>query len=80
MLSGINELSQVRTISVDGSPGEIVTGGTTKLRGRIRTLISAPVEGSEVFARAGRSVISLTRPERTVVELPAGLTSLSYPG
>jgi hypothetical protein len=80
VLSGINELSQVRTISVDGSPGEIVTGGTTKLRGRIRTLISAPVEGSEVFARAGRSVISLTRPERTVLELPPGLTSLTYPG
>ena len=80
LLSGINDLSQVRTISVDGAPGEIVTGGTTKLRGRIRMLVSAPVDGIEVFARAGRSVISLTRPERTVVSLPVGLTSLTYPG
>ena len=80
VLSGISDLSQVRTISVEGAPEEIVTGGTTKLRGRIRMLISAPVDGSEVFARAGRSVISLTRPERTVVALPQGLTSLTYAG
>jgi hypothetical protein len=81
VLSDINDdLSQVRTISVDGAPGEIVTGGSTRLRGRTRMLLSAPVDGSEVFARAGRSVISLTRPERPVVALPAGLTSLTYPG
>ena len=35
-------LSQVRTVSVDGAPGEISTGGTTTLRGRIRTLVSHP--------------------------------------
>jgi hypothetical protein len=75
-----DDISQVRTISVDGAPGEIVTGGTTRLRGRIRMLVSAPVDGSEVYARAGRSVISLTRPERTVVALPVGVTSLTYPG
>jgi hypothetical protein len=81
VLSDINDdLSQVRTVSVDGAPGEIVTGGLTRLRGRARMLVSAPVDGSEVFARAGRSVISLTRPERTAVDLPAGLTSLTYAG
>lgn len=81
VLSDINDdLSAVRTISVDGAPGEIVTGGLTRLRGRARMLVSAPVDGSEVFARAGRSVISLTRPERTAVALPAGLVSLTYPG
>lgn len=84
VLSDINEdFSQVRTLSVDGAPGEIATGGTTALRGRIRMLVSAPVDreaSSEVFALAGRTVYSLTRPERDVPDLPRGLTSLTYVG
>ena len=79
VLSVNDELSQVRTLSVDGSPGEITTGGTTRLRGRVRSLVSAPVD-SEVLAVAGRIVKSLTRPERVVPELPRGLTSLTYSG
>jgi hypothetical protein len=73
-------LSQVRTVSVDGAPGEITTGGTTTLRGRIRTLVSTPVDLVEAYAVAGRSVFALTRPERSVPDLPAGLTSLTYVG
>lgn len=72
-------LSQVRTVSVDGAPGEISTG-TTTLRGRIRTLVSTPVELVEAYAVAGRSVFALTRPERSVPDLPPGLTSLTYVG
>lgn len=79
VLSDINDFSQVRTISVDGAPGKIVTGGTT-LRGPIRMLVSAPVDGVEAFALAGRTVTSLTRPERSVPDLPQGLRSLTYPG
>jgi hypothetical protein len=71
-------IAQVRTISVDGAPSEILTA--TRLRGRIRTLVSMPVDLSEVFALSGRTVISLTHPERTVPALPKGLTSLTYPG
>jgi len=73
-------LSQVRTVSVDGAPGEITTGGTTTLRGRIRTLVSTPVDLVEAYAVAGRSVFALTRPERSVPDLPPGLTSLTYVG
>jgi hypothetical protein len=73
------DISQVRTLSVDGSPGEVATGGTTRLRGRIRMLVSAPVDG-EVFALAGRTVFSLNNPERAVPDLPRGLTSLTYAG
>jgi hypothetical protein len=86
VLSVVNDLSQVRTLSVDGSPGEvdgspgeIATGGTTRLRGRFRMLLAAPVDG-EVFALAGRTVKSLTHPERAVPDLPQGLTSLGYTG
>lgn len=79
VLSDFNdELSQVRTLSVDGSPGEIATG-PTRLQGGIRMLLSSPVD-SEVFALAGRVVKSLTRPERAVPDLPQGLTSLTYTG
>ncbi|PKH43384.1 Sporulation and spore germination [Nocardioides alpinus] len=74
------DFSQVRTLSVDGSPGEIATGGNARLRGRFRTLLSTPVDLSEVFALAGRTVRSLTRPERTVPDLPPGLTSVTYVG
>ena len=73
------ESSEVRTLSVDGAPGEIDAGGATRLRGRFRLLLSAPID-SEVFALAGRTVKSLTRPERAVTDLPQGLTSLGYPG
>jgi hypothetical protein len=75
-----DDLAQVRTVSVDGAPGEISTGGTTSLRGRIRTLVSTPVDLVEVYAVAGRSVFSLTRPEREVPDLAPGLTSLTYVG
>ncbi|MCP3422348.1 GerMN domain-containing protein [Nocardioides pinisoli] len=75
-----DDLAQVRTVSVDGAPGEISTGGATSLRGRIRTLVSTPVELGEVYAVAGRKVVSLTTPERTVPDLAPGLTSLTYVG
>ena len=73
-------LSQVRTVSVDGAPGEISTDGVTSLRGRIRTLASSPVDLVEAYAVAGRSVFALTRPERSVPDLPPGLTALTYVG
>ncbi|MCY7400925.1 MAG: LpqB family beta-propeller domain-containing protein [Nocardioides sp.] len=81
VLSDFNEdISQVRTFSVDGSPAEIVTGGTSRLRGRTRRLVSVPLEGSDVYALAGRSVTDLTRLERTVPDLPRGLTGLTFAG
>lgn len=80
VLSDLNEeISQVRTLSVDGAPGGIATIGTTSLRGRVRTLVSTPDDG-EVYALAGRTVFSLIRPERTLPDLPPGLTSLTYVG
>ena len=74
-------LSQVRTVSVDGAPGEISTGGTTTLRGRIRTLVVHP-GGPRRGLRAwpGARCSHLTRPERSVPDLPPGLTSLTYVG
>ena len=41
---------------------------------------SLKLDGSEVFALAGRAVTSLTRLERPVPDLARGLTSLTYVG
>ena len=80
VLSVADDFSQVRTLSVDGAPGEIATGGTTRLRFRTRTLVSAPIEGSDVYALAGRTVIDLTHPERSVPDLARGITGLTFVG
>ena len=75
-----DDFSQVRTVSVDGSPAEVTTAGTSRLRGRFRTLVSVPLEGSEVYALAGRSITDLTHPERALTDLPRGLTDLTFAG
>lgn len=75
-----NGFSQVRTISVDGAPGQVVTAERTFLRGGIRTLVSAPVDGSDVFALGNGVVENLISPDRIVPALPKGLTSLTYVG
>ena len=81
VLSDINdELAQIRTVSVDGAPGEVATEGSTTLRGRIRRLVMAPLDGSEVFAVGGRLLTDVTTPERDLGVLPEGLTSLTYAG
>jgi hypothetical protein len=81
VLSGItDDLSQVRTISVDGAPGYLAAPGSSRLRGRARNLVSSPVEGTNVYVVAGRAVSDLTVPELTLPPLPRGLTSLTYPG
>ncbi len=75
-----DDLSQVRTVSVDGAPGEIVTSGSGRVRGAFRRLVGSPVEGTEVYAVAGEDVIDLTSPTRPLGTLPPGLTSLTYVG
>ena len=47
-----DDLSQVETISVDGSPGDLAIEGASRLRGGDPQLVSSPVEGAEVFAVA----------------------------
>jgi hypothetical protein len=80
VLRNINsEYSVVRTVSVDGAPGDVLTGSTI-VRGPVRTLVSAPVDGTEVWALGHGSVASVTRPERTMPALPEGLSALTYVG
>ena len=81
VLRNLNEeLSLVRTVSVDGSPGDVETVGSTIVRGRMRSLVSAPVLTNEAFALGRGIVASVTHPERTLPPLPEGLSSLTYVG
>lgn len=81
VLTDIQEdLSQVETISVDGSPGDLSIGGVLRVRGAARTLVSSPVQDLGVLAVSGRTVSDLTAPERPLGLLPGGLTSLTYVG
>ena len=81
VLSDINDdLSQVRTVSVDGAPGTVATGGSNLLRGAMRDLVSSPVTGTAVLAVGGRVVVDLSTPGRVVPELPEGLTAVTYAG
>ena len=70
VLSDINgDFAQIRTFSVDGSPGEIEVSGLTRLRGPIRTLVSAPVDVTLVSAQA-HDVLSV--PVAALVALAEG--------
>lgn len=75
-----DDLSQVETISVDGSPGDLGIEGPSQLRGGTRQLVSSPVNGAEVFAVARQAISDLTAPERPIGPLPEGLSSLTYVG
>ena len=75
-----DDLSQVETISVDGSPGDLGIEGASRLRGGTRQLVSSPVQGAEVFAVAPEALSDLTAPERPIGPLPEGLSSLTYVG
>lgn len=75
-----DDLSQVETISADGSPGDLGLQGASRLRGGTRHLVSSPVQGAEVFAVGRRAGSDLTSPEQSIGPLPEGLASLTYVG
>lgn len=81
ILSGVtDELSQVRTVPVEGAPGELATQGTSRLRGRARTLVSTPVTGASAYLVVGGALADLSQPERDLSAVRASLTSLTYAG
>ena len=75
-----DDLSQVRTVSVDGAPGEVAAQGVTLLRGGMRSLVSAPVPGTEVYALGGDAITDLVAPEVSLPEVPPEVTALTYVG
>jgi hypothetical protein len=73
------ELSQVRTIAVDGSPPGLDSLATT-LRGRVLSLAGSPVESETLYAVTNSGLLDQTNAARKDVGLDSDVTSLGYVG
>ncbi|MFC4784129.1 LpqB family beta-propeller domain-containing protein [Nocardioides sp. MAHUQ-72] len=74
-----DNLSQVRTIAVDGSPSGADSLATT-LRGDVRSLAGSPVPSQSLYAVTGSSLIDLSYSERGSAKLDPGVTAIGYVG
>ena len=73
------ELSQVRTIAVDGSPPGLDSLSTT-LRGRVLGLAASPVAAESLYAITRASLIDLSNPERGIAPVDPAVSQLGYVG
>jgi hypothetical protein len=74
-----DELSQVRTISVDGSPPGLDSLSTT-LRGHVGALVGSPVADQSLYAVTRSSLIDLSNSERGDETRDPRVTMLAYVG
>ncbi len=74
-----DELSQVRTISVDGSPPGVSSLSTT-LRGRVLSLAGSPVEDESLYAVTRTSLLDLSNADRGNTTLDPAIRKLTYVG
>ena len=74
-----DELSQVRTISVDGSPPGLDSLSTT-LRGRVGALVGSPVPDQTLYAVSPRALIDLSNSERGDETRDPRVSVLTYVG
>lgn len=80
LLSEADELSQVRTVAVDGAPGDLDTGGASRIRGGASALVSSPVPGESVLVIGSTEVTDLVDPVRRIPALDEQVTWLGYVG
>lgn len=74
-----DELSQVRTISVDGSPPGLDSLSTT-LSGRVLGLAGSPGDSESLYAITRSSLIDLSNAERGNVEIDRRISMIGYVG
>ncbi len=74
-----DELSQVRTVSVDGSPPGIDALSTT-LRGQVQGLAGSPAPAESLYAVTRTSLLDLSNPYRGNIAHDAADTSIGYVG
>lgn len=72
-------LSQVRVVSVDGAPVSVPLAPIT-LRGRMRWLISSPVQDQTTYAVSRRGAVDLADVQRTTRPRGVTLSTLTYAG
>lgn len=74
------DLAQVRTVPVEGAPGDLVTAGTSRIRGRALGLVTSPVEGEGAYVVTAGAVSDLTVPGQSIAEVGAALRTLVLVG
>ncbi len=74
------DLSQIRTVSVDGAPGDAAAPEYSRMRGGAQHLVSSPVEGDGVYVVSAEEYSDLTDPNRAVNQLDPKITSMCYAG
>ncbi|WP_110182697.1 LpqB family beta-propeller domain-containing protein [Nocardioides solisilvae] len=81
LVSGITGvLAHVRTVGVDGAPGDLDTGGASRVRGRASALVSSPERGLGVYVVGTDGVTDLADPVRQVPPLDQAVAWLGYVG
>ncbi len=75
-----DELSQVRTLALDGSPGTGQLPATTPLSGGWRWLVSSPVDSEPLYVVGKDGVAELSRAERVFRPARVNLDSITYVG
>ncbi len=74
------DLSQIRSVSVDGAPGDAAAPEYSRMRGGAERLVSSPVDDDGVYVLSADEFSDLTDPERVVYELAPKVTTLGYAG
>ncbi|WP_181312334.1 LpqB family beta-propeller domain-containing protein [Nocardioides campestrisoli] len=81
LLSDITgDLSQVRTVAVEGAPADLDTGATSRIRGGAGTLVSSPARNESVYVVQADGVADLVDPAREIPPLDEGITWLGFVG
>jgi Lipoprotein LpqB beta-propeller domain/Sporulation and spore germination len=74
------DVSQVRTVAVDGAPGELAVDGAARIPGRASALVSSPDDGEGVFVVGPGGITDLDDPGRRTIVPDLPITWLGYVG
>ncbi len=75
------ELTELRTLAVDGSPASLDEDGSSDLlRERVLGIASSPVPSERTYVRTPNRVLSPVAPDQAVGPFPEDLSAISYVG
>lgn len=74
-----NQLAQVRSLAVDGSPAGLESLSLT-LQGNIKALVASPTPGQSSYSMTRSNLGDLSSPEQGQTRLEPGTTMLTYVG
>lgn len=75
-----DDLAQVRTVPVEGAPGDLLTPGITRIRGAAVGLLTSPVDGEGAYVVTDDDVLDLTQPGLELPGVEGALGTLTFVG